>query len=83
MKTTNREVKKMNTYTFNTTNQTDTFAPFTTNEVEYRLATIIMGNSTYANDQYDMTDANRFVNPQRVASILHMLGNGKKPQSTQ
>jgi len=73
----------MNTYTFKTTEQTDLFAPFTANEVEYRLATIMMGDSTYANDAYAMNDANRTVNPQRVLSILHMLGNGATPQSTQ
>ena len=73
----------MNTYTFKTTEQTDLFAPFTANEIEYRLATIMMGDSTYTNDKFVVNGANRTVNLQRVLSILHMLGNGATPQSPQ
>tara|TARA_Y100000114_G_scaffold12444_1_gene10007 strand:+ start:360 stop:608 length:249 start_codon:yes stop_codon:yes gene_type:complete len=74
---------KMKTYTFNSTEQTDLFAPFTANEIEYQLATSMMGNTQYANAKYKFNDANRFINVARVLSILSMLGNGKKPQSTQ
>ena len=66
----------MNVYRFNSTEETNLFAPFTINEIEYRLATIMLGDDTYSKDVYN---AGGGPNPRRVLSIVHMLGNGKKP----
>ena len=69
-------------YTFNSTGEQDIFSVFTRSEVEYQLADVMMrGNqSPYAEQQYQFNQSSRYVNPRRVLSILHMLGNGKQPQ---